>query len=52
MFSINPINAPANYIPLCSDIYKIFDERHFYLVPKEPRSKKFAAEGERVVVLR
>ncbi|RSL78792.1 hypothetical protein CEP52_017601, partial [Fusarium oligoseptatum] len=51
LFSTDPINAPANYIPLRSDIHKIFDERHFCLVPKEPRSKKFADQGERVVVL-
>ncbi|RMJ02398.1 hypothetical protein CDV36_015331 [Fusarium kuroshium] len=51
LFSTDPINAPAHYIPLRSDIHKIFDERHFCLVPKEPRSKKFADQGERVVVL-
>lgn len=52
LFSTDPMNAPANYIPLRNDTYKIFNERHFCLVPKEPRSKKFADEGERMVVLR
>ncbi|KAH7233900.1 uncharacterized protein BKA55DRAFT_63042 [Fusarium redolens] len=52
LFSTNPTNAAANYIPLRNDIYKIFNERHFCLVLKEPRSNKFANKGERVVVLR
>lgn len=55
LFSMNPINALANYIPLRNNIYKIFNERYFCLVLKEPcstRLKKFADEAERVVVLR
>ncbi|KAF4449623.1 hypothetical protein FALBO_16621 [Fusarium albosuccineum] len=32
--STNPINAPANFLTLRSDIHKVFDERHFCFVPK------------------
>lgn len=34
LFSTDPINAPANRLPLRSDIHKMFDERHFSFVPK------------------
>ncbi|KAI8710573.1 HNHc domain-containing protein [Fusarium sp. LHS14.1] len=34
LFSTDPINAPANRLPLRSDIHKMFDERHFTFVPK------------------
>lgn len=52
LFSTNPMNAAANYIPLRNDIYKIFNEHHSCLVLKEPRPNKFADKGQRVVVLR
>ncbi|KAK7398646.1 hypothetical protein QQX98_011976 [Neonectria punicea] len=34
LFSTDPINIPANFIPLRSDIHRMFDERHFCMVPK------------------
>lgn len=34
LFSSDPINAPANFLPLRSDIHKVFDERHLTFVPK------------------
>ncbi|KAH7019711.1 hypothetical protein EDB80DRAFT_676682 [Ilyonectria destructans] len=34
LFSTDPINIPANFITLRSDIHRMFDERHFCMVPK------------------
>jgi len=34
LFSSGPINGPANLITLRADLRRVFDERHFCLVPK------------------
>ncbi|KAK3299537.1 uncharacterized protein B0H64DRAFT_388898 [Chaetomium fimeti] len=33
-FSSNPIDGPANLLTLRADLHRVFDERHFCLVPK------------------
>ncbi|KAL6402742.1 hypothetical protein AUP68_14077 [Ilyonectria robusta] len=34
LFSTDPMNARANFLPLRCDIHRVFDERHFCFVPK------------------
>ncbi|KAF4980499.1 hypothetical protein FZEAL_3503 [Fusarium zealandicum] len=51
LFSTDPINFLANYIPLRSDVHKLFDERHFCFLPKKPRSTD-ADQGKAALVLR
>jgi hypothetical protein len=34
LFSSNPIDGPANLLTLRADLHRVFDERHFCLVPK------------------
>ncbi|EJT71213.1 hypothetical protein GGTG_10473 [Gaeumannomyces tritici R3-111a-1] len=34
LFSSSPINGPANLLTLRADLHRVFDERHFCLVPK------------------
>ncbi|KAH6984053.1 hypothetical protein EDB80DRAFT_591710 [Ilyonectria destructans] len=34
LFSTDPMNGRANFLPLRCDIHRVFDERHFCFVPK------------------